>query len=217
MRAARQDSPLRRLLVAAAAKGQHECAAVRLRRRERAAASKASRSACVWSNLALQWLNDLPRAFAEFRRTLKVGGLVDVHDARSRHAEGAAQRVCRAPTATRTSTGSSTCTTWATCSCSPGFADPVMEMEQMTLTYADPRALLAELKALGATNATRGPSARPRWAGAVAADARRARKMQRDDRIPATFEVVYGHAWKGGPKRTAEGHPIVTLQRKPPQ
>ncbi len=29
----------------------------------------------VWSNLALQWVNDLPRAFAEFRRVLKVGGL----------------------------------------------------------------------------------------------------------------------------------------------
>ncbi|HEY3460811.1 MAG TPA: methyltransferase domain-containing protein, partial [Casimicrobiaceae bacterium] len=30
----------------------------------------------VWSNLALQWVNDLPRAFAEFRRVLKVGGLL---------------------------------------------------------------------------------------------------------------------------------------------
>ena len=31
--------------------------------------------------------------------------------------------------------------------------------------------------------------------------------MRRDGRIPATFEVVYGHAWKGEPKRTAEGPP----------
>src|SRR6185436_1789039 len=30
----------------------------------------------AWSNLALQWVNDLPRAFAEFRRVLKVGGLL---------------------------------------------------------------------------------------------------------------------------------------------
>ena len=29
----------------------------------------------VWSNLALQWINDLPRAFAEVRRVMKVGGL----------------------------------------------------------------------------------------------------------------------------------------------
>ena len=37
--------------------------------------------------------------------------------------------------------------------------------------------------------------------------------MRRDGRVPATFEVVYGHAWKGEPRRTAEGHPIVKLSR----
>ena len=36
--------------------------------------------------------------------------------------------------------------------------------------------------------------------------------MRRDGRIPATFEVVYGHAWKGEPKRTADGLPIVKLR-----
>ena len=30
----------------------------------------------IWSNLALQWVNDLPRAITEFRRVLKVGGLL---------------------------------------------------------------------------------------------------------------------------------------------
>ena len=40
-----------------------------------------------------------------------------------------------------------------------GFGDPVMQMEYFTLTYADPRAMLRDLKAIGATNATR---ARPR-------------------------------------------------------
>ena len=34
-----------------------------------------------------------------------------------------------------------------------------------------------------------------------------------DGRIPATFEVIYGHAWKGAPRRTAEGHAIVTFER----
>jgi len=37
--------------------------------------------------------------------------------------------------------------------------------------------------------------------------------LRHEGRIPATFEVVYGHAWKGEPKRTAEGHPIVKLRR----
>ena len=86
----------------------------------------------------------------------------------------------------------------------------------MTLTYADPRALLAELKAIGATNATRGRPrglmGKARWQRMLAA----LERMRRDGRIPATFEVIYGHAWKGEPKRTPEGHPIVKLQRRPP-
>jgi malonyl-CoA O-methyltransferase len=94
-----------------------------------------------------------------------------------------------------------------------GFADPVMDMEQITLTYADPEALVRELKRLGATNATRGRPhglmGRGRWQRMLAAlDAKR-----RDGRVPATFEVVYGHAWKGTPSRTADGHPIVKVQR----
>ncbi len=40
-----------------------------------------------------------------------------------------------------------------------GFADPVMDMEMLTVAYASPNALMLDLKALGATNATRG---RPR-------------------------------------------------------
>ena len=42
---------------------------------------------------------------------------------------------------------------------------------------------------------------------------RRLEALAKDGRIPATFEVVYGHAWKGEPRKTAEGHAIVRLQR----
>ena len=40
------------------------------------------------------------------------------------------------------------------------------------------------------------------------------RKLAQDGRIPATFEVVYGHAWKGEPKRTQDGLPIVKVERR---
>lgn len=95
-----------------------------------------------------------------------------------------------------------------------GFADPVMDMEHVTLTFESPRALVAELKAIGATNRTRGrPRAlmgRTRWSRAM----QRLQSLARDGRIPATFEVVYGHAWKIAPRTTPEGHAIVRVQRK---
>ena len=95
-----------------------------------------------------------------------------------------------------------------------GFADPVMDMEHVTLTFESPRALVAELKAIGATNRTRGrPRAlmgRAHWSRAM----QRLQALARDGRIPATFEVVYGHAWKAAPRTTPEGHAIVRIQRK---
>ena len=41
--------------------------------------------------------------------------------------------------------------------------------------------------------------------------------LREDGKLPATFEVVYGHAWKVAPKKTADGRAIVsfdTLRKK---
>ena len=168
----------------------------------------------VWSNLTLQWVNDVPRVFAEFRRTLKVGGLFLFSTFGPDTLKELRAAFARADGHTHTNRfvdmhdlGDMLVQT--------GFADPVMEMEPLTLTYAEPGALLAELKALGATNATRGRphglTGAARWRRMLAAFER----MREGGRIPATFEVVYGHAWKGEPRKTAEGHAIVKLQRPP--
>ena len=164
----------------------------------------------VWSNLALQWVNDLPRAFAETRRVLKVGGLFTFTTFGPDTLKEIRAAFARADGHTHTNRfidmhdmGDMLVAT--------GFADPVMDMEQLTLTYADAGSLMRELKQIGATNATRGRPhglmGRARWQRALAAF----ETMRREGRIPATFEVVYGHAWKGEPRFSAEGHPIVKL------
>jgi hypothetical protein len=33
--------------------------------------------------------------------------------------------------------------------------------------------------------------------------------MRTDGKLPATFEVVYGHAWKVAPKQSADGRAII--------
>ncbi|HET7135588.1 MAG TPA: methyltransferase domain-containing protein, partial [Casimicrobiaceae bacterium] len=97
----------------------------------------------VWSNLALQWVNDLPRAFAEFRRVLKVGGLLSfttfgpdtLRELRSAFA-GVDARTHTSRFVDMHDIGDMLV--------NAGFADPVMDMEYVTLTYETPRALLAE-------------------------------------------------------------------------
>jgi malonyl-CoA O-methyltransferase len=90
-----------------------------------------------------------------------------------------------------------------------GFADPVMDMERVTMEYASVRAVARDLKAIGAVNSlpdrSRGLPGRARWARMTAAYER----LRRDGRLPATWEIVYGHAWKVPPKRSADGRQVI--------
>ena len=90
-----------------------------------------------------------------------------------------------------------------------GFADPVMDMEHITLEYACVEAIARDLKAIGAHNSLpgrpRGLSGRGRWREVIA----RYENHRRDGVLPATYEVVYGHAWKTAPKRTADGRQVI--------
>ena len=168
----------------------------------------------VWSNLVLQWVDDPRRAFEEFRRVLAVGGLLTF----TTFGPDTLKELSRAFAGIDGYTHVSRFLDMHDLGdmlVQSGFADPVMDMEMLTVTYASPAALLAELKALGATNQTRG---RPR--GLTGRRRRQAldvalASLARDGRIPATFEVVYGHAWKGEPRRTAEGLAVVKLERRP--
>ncbi|MDR9454475.1 MAG: methyltransferase domain-containing protein [Spiribacter sp.] len=76
------------------------------------------------------------------------------------------------------------------------LADPVMDMEHFTLTYPDVRALVDDLQALGLRNALagrRGGLTTPRqWQAMVSAYER---QRDVDGRLPATWEIAYGHAW----------------------
>ena len=167
----------------------------------------------VWSNLALQWVNDVPRVLAEWRRVLKVGGLVTFTTFGPDTLREIRGAFGRADSFTHTNRFVDM-HDLGDMLVEAGFADPVMDMEHITVTYDEPIALLRELKHLGASNATRGRphglTGRARWQKML----RTMESMRRDGRIPATFEVVYGHAWKGEPRRTAEGHPIVKVSRR---
>lgn len=154
----------------------------------------------LFSNLVLQWCNDLDQVFAEFRRVLKPQGLLmfstlgpdtlgelrhswaqaddyrHVHSFIDMHDVGDALLRAR-------------------------FADPVMDAEYFTLTYQTVRALLDDLKQLGAGNVAsdrmRGLTGKKRFQTML--DSYEA--LRREDRLPATYEIVYGHAW--APQQTA--------------
>ena len=165
----------------------------------------------VWSNLALHWHPQPDRVFAEWRRVLRVDGLlmfsnfgpdtfkelrsafaaldetphtlpfVDMHDFGDQLVEA-------------------------------GFSTPVMDAERITVTYATVEALLADVRAVGGNplaTRRRGLIGRAAWGRMV--DALEAMRGP-DGKIGLSFEVIYGHAFRPVPKTTAAGESIVRFQ-----
>jgi malonyl-CoA O-methyltransferase len=76
-----------------------------------------------------------------------------------------------------------------------GFASPVLDVERYTLTYLDLRRVAADLKATGAHNATMGRAKGLTGRRQFAALQSAYEAFRQDGRLPATYEVVFGHAW----------------------
>jgi malonyl-CoA O-methyltransferase len=76
-----------------------------------------------------------------------------------------------------------------------GFAAPVLDVERFTLQYLDVRKVAADLKATGAHNATAGRAKGLTGARKFAAMQAAYENFRQDGRLPATFEVVFAHAW----------------------
>jgi malonyl-CoA O-methyltransferase len=93
-----------------------------------------------------------------------------------------------------------------------GFADPVMDMERITLTWPDAPSLLRELRALGANAHPRRSAGlhTPRWQRTLEQQLQQ-QLADVDGRLALTFEIVYGHAFKAAPRRAGPQETSVPL------
>ncbi len=96
-----------------------------------------------------------------------------------------------------------------------GFAEPVMDMERIVLTYETPRKLLEDLRELGRNlHPARFPALRGKaWKAQLeAALVQHLADPQEDGRLKLTFEVIYGHAMKPKPRVKLSEQSAVSLQ-----
>lgn len=192
----------------------------RLRRRQSFVCADAEMLPCanasadlIVSNLVLQWCNDIDRTLAEFRRVLRPGGLLmfttfgpdTLRELRASW-NGIDRRIHVNRFIDMHDLGDALLRV--------GLSEPVMDREDFTLTYPDVVGLMRDLKALGAHNSTfgrpRGLTGRGRLAQVTAAYER----YRSNGRLPATYEVVYGHCWsapEGAPSRPHHGDGTVTV------
>ena len=171
------------------------------------------RSGCVgmlWSNLAFQWAGDLPGVFAECQRVLQPGGLLmfttfgpdTLKELRAACAGDGKIHVNRFVDMHDI----------GDMMIGAGFADPVMDMEYLTLTYTDVRTLMRELKAIGAHNVAAGRSRGLTGKRTLKEIELRYESFRQDARLPATFEVIYGHAWKPMPRMGPGGRLVIDIK-----
>jgi malonyl-CoA O-methyltransferase len=163
----------------------------------------------VWSNMALHWVADPVAALREFHRVLAVDGLLMFSTlgpdtlAELREAAGAARVHAFADMHDL-----------GDMLVAAGFAAPVMDMERLTLVYDDGEALLADLRASGQTSARAGSPRGLAGRRFLAALRHKLAARMRDGKLPVSFEVVYGHAWKAPLRKAADGRAIVQFERR---
>jgi malonyl-CoA O-methyltransferase len=95
-----------------------------------------------------------------------------------------------------------------------GFAEPVMDMERITLTFSSPAHLLAELRGLGRNlHPQRFAGLRGRqWHAELQAQInQRLPDPAQPGRLRLGFEIIYGHAFKPAPRMAVRPQTSVSL------
>ena len=148
----------------------------------------------VFSNLMLQWCEDPDRVFGECMRVLKAGGLLTF-------ATFGPDTLVELRRAWAAADGRTHVNRFidmhdlGDALIRSGFAEPVMDVERYTLTYPEVRDLMGHLKSIGANNANAGRPKGLTGKGALARMVAAYESIRREGRLPATYEVVFGHAW----------------------
>ncbi len=149
----------------------------------------------IFSNLAIQWCNDLDAAFAGMHRVLRTDGLLtfstlgpDTLKELRAASKTDGERVSVSRFFDMHDIGDALVRA--------GFSAPVLDVERVVLTYDDAVDVMRDLKAIGAHNAADGRGRGLQGRDFLKKITANYEQFRREGKLPATFEVVYGHAWK---------------------
>ncbi|MES2363758.1 MAG: methyltransferase domain-containing protein [Pseudomonadota bacterium] len=167
----------------------------------------------LWANMALHEAADPQALLAEWHRALKVGGFL-MFSCLGPDTAIELREVYRQlgwPPAGHELTDMHD---WGDMLVQAGFAEPVMDMERITLTYETPARLLQELAELGRNfHPARFPALRGRhWKTRLEGLLAEHLVKGADGRLSLTFELIYGHALKAQPKIKVSALSAVSVQ-----
>ena len=160
----------------------------------------------VWSSSTLQWCNELDLVFNQVKKILKPGGLFIFSTFGPNTLNELREITENLFNEKKTSTFIDMHNIGDLLMHS-GFSDPVLDVENFTMTYKEVDKLFMDIKSIGATNGNvsknRGLSGRSFTKKIV----EKYEAYRNNNLLPASYEVIYGHAWNI-PKTTSEYQPI---------
>ncbi|WP_338847157.1 methyltransferase domain-containing protein [Massilia sp. W12] len=167
----------------------------------------------LWSNLALHWHARPHRVFMEWRRVLRAQGVLmfscfgpdSLRQLRSAFEYAGLGQARVLPFVDMHDLGDMLL--------AAGFADPVLDMEMLTLRWRDPQQMLEEVRALGGNplaNRARGLCGRQAWQRMLQALPRDA-----EGHYQMQIEIVYGHAFCPQPKTGGTGESVLHFMPRP--
>ena len=187
----------------------------RLRGRDAAQARDAAAGSVemLWANMALHWAAEPMALLRQWQQWLAPEGFVmfsclgpdTLRELNAVYAEAGWPPCAHAYTDMHD---------WGDMLVQAGFAEPVMDMERIRLTYPDSQALWTDLRAMGRNlhrqrfAGLRGRAWQAQWHDRVQ------QLVQPDEqgRLVLTVEVIYGHALKGAPRAAVSSTSEVSLQ-----
>jgi malonyl-CoA O-methyltransferase len=162
----------------------------------------------IWSNLAMHY-HDPDAAFKEAQRVLKPGGLFmfslfgpdTLKELRAAsHAADMKRLIDMHDVGDVLSHN--------------GFTAPVMDMETITLTYSALPDLMQDLNYTGEQNLLPKILRNDANQTDISSVSQHYEAFRTDGKLPATYEIVYGHAWnKENKKMTDDGRHIIEFRR----
>jgi len=148
----------------------------------------------VISGLTLQWCQDLTKVFKEFRRILAPDGLLLFSTFGPDTLKELRQSWAKVDELAHVNAFTDMHDVGDALMQS-GFADPVMDMEMLTMTYEDVKTVMRDLKQIGAHNVMQGRSHTMTGKNKLKNMMHAYEQFRDDGLLPVSYEIVYGHAW----------------------